>query len=71
MVHTYSDKNNPGTGLIGDILVSFKDCIATGGLNIEEFFVNQEYTRENYFYIQLGELYSLFRNIIVLPREAE
>ena len=70
MVYTYSDKNNPGTGLIGDILVSFKDCIVTGGLIVGEFLVNQEYIKENYPYIQLRELYSLFRSIIVLPREA-
>ena len=47
MVHTYSDKNNPGTGLTGDILVSFEGCIVTRVLIIEEFFCKSRiYQRE-------------------------
>jgi hypothetical protein len=57
MAHTYSDKNNPGTGLIGDILVSFKDCIATGGLNIEEFFCKSRiYQRKLSLYTVGGDI---------------
>ena len=58
MVRTYSDKNNPGTGLIGDILVSFKDCIATAGLNIEDFFYKSRiYQRKLSLYTVGGAIF--------------
>jgi len=60
MVHTYSDKNNPGTGLIGDILVSFKDCIATGGLSIEEFFCKSRIYQRKIILIYSGGSYTLY-----------